>query len=146
MREKTTPTSERIAERIEGICIATSEQRRLTEVLDEATSSEVAVLANQLLALYCYPPVAWYSKSGDIPKRTGGLYILFDKNGVLEYVGQSLDVRRRVKSHRSRCWETIGVVPVRNTDARDVLEIALIGLLNPWRNIGWRTSLTKKRP
>jgi len=101
-----------------------------------------------LLSIYGEKPkIDLYKTIGDVP-QTSGIYFLWNwGQNQLDYIGQSVSVRRRLYSHQvyDKSTHTIGLSMVRNDCLQEVIEIALIGLLNPAYNIKWRTDLSQGR-
>ena len=92
-----------------------------------------------LLSLYGCPPPKWYTALKDMPENRSGVYILVHADEP-QYVGTSVMTRNRVSQHLRRGFpaDRIGLVEVAGV-LREVIEVAVIGLLNPRFNQKWNS-------
>lgn len=93
--------------------------------------------ANALLDVFDLDNLSDWRK-GDFQS---GIYILVDRTGTPIYIGQSVDIDRRIKAHRyshrfSFDGDHIKTVHVK-PELRYPVEMALIGLLKPRANGIW---------
>jgi hypothetical protein len=92
---------------------------------------------NALLSHYdCLPP-KFYERLEYLPPAPG-VYLLWKDKG-LDYIGQSVNIKKRLAHHRvyEKDEHLIGLVQISPKEKREVVEIALIGALHPAQNIKW---------
>jgi len=68
----------------------------------------------------------------DAMQATSGVYLLY-KDGVLIYIGQSVNVYSRVPQHRDKAYDRVMFIPCR-VEVLDEVETALIVALHPKLN------------
>jgi hypothetical protein len=77
----------------------------------------------------------WYDISPVI--RSGGVYMLYDENDYLIYIGQSQNINQRLQSHcknDNKDWDYARVIIIDNKHHRLTMEKLLIGYMNPNNN------------
>lgn len=85
------------------------------------------ILRNHVLAL------AFYESHLDLPKERG-VYLLFAPTGDLEYVGVSLDIRKRLGGQHdayTQGFHRIAIVPIEDRTMYLSLERRLVEVLKP---------------
>jgi excinuclease UvrABC nuclease subunit len=87
--------------------------------------------------------IPWYGEITAIKKDAGGIYVLFDEENNLLYVGKAKNLRSRLKSHMYGVASTsvprdrvcyISIIYVDSPMERDIYETYLIYELKPQFN------------
>jgi excinuclease UvrABC nuclease subunit len=63
------------------------------------------------------------------------VYVLYDKDGFLIYVGKTVNLRQRMAAHRSKRLSLAKARVVTSTKERSSIERRLIARLKPCRNV-----------
>jgi hypothetical protein len=77
----------------------------------------------------------WYDITPVI--SNGGVYMLYDKNDYLIYIGQSQNINQRLQTHcknDNKDWDYARVIIIDNRYHRLTIEKLLIGYMNPHNN------------
>ena len=93
-----------------------------------------------ILMTFGYESIVFCNDVSDAP-RDSGLYFLYAGN-TLEYIGQSIDIRQRLRHHAryDRGRHQIGAVfRIIGRRRREAIEAALINLLKPCLNRKWKS-------
>ena len=66
-----------------------------------------------------------------------GIYVLYDKKGNVFYIGQAVNLRRRLKQHlkhKKKKWERFTIYFTKNKKYMEVIEEVLISVVDPEGN------------